>query len=110
MKAKDVKQILKDTAYPHTAASPEEMQYLTYLQQRCQQIGLTTRVEGFPIERADIRLASLTVDGRDYPCKAYIGCGSGKVEAPLYYLRSTDDLSLSLCRDHIVLKIGRAHV
>ena len=103
MKAKDVKQILKDTAYPHTAASPEEMQCLTYLQQRCQQIGLTTRVEGFPIERADIRLASLTVDGRDYPCKAYIGCGSGKVEGPLYYLRNTDELSFSLCRDHIVL-------
>ena len=103
LKAKDVKQILKDTAYPHTAASPEEMQCLTYLQQRCQQIGLTTRVEGFPIERADIRLASLTVDGRAYPCKAYIGCGSGKVEGPLYYLRNTDELSFSLCRDRIVL-------
>ena len=29
MKAKDIKQILKDTAYPHTAASPEEMKCLT---------------------------------------------------------------------------------
>ena len=103
LKAKDVKQILKDTAYPHTAASPEEMKCLTYLQNRCERIGLKTKVEGFPIERANIRSASLIVDGKDYPCKAYIGCGSGKVEGPLYYLRNTDDLSFSFCKDHIVL-------
>ena len=103
LKINDVKQILKATAYPHTAASPEEMKCLTYLQERCEQIGLPTRVESFPLERATIRAASLTVDGKSYPCKAYIGCGSGKVEGPLYYLRDTDDLSLSLCRDHIVL-------
>lgn len=103
MKVKDVKQILKDTAYTHTAASPEEMKCLEYLQERCARIGLQTKVEAFPIERANIRSATLTVDGKVYPCKAYIGCGSGKVEAPLYYLRNTDDLSFSLCRDHIVL-------
>ena len=103
LKAKDVKQILKDTAYPHTAASPEEMKCLTYLQNRCERIGLKTKVEGFPIERANIRSASLIVDGKDYPCKAYIGCGSGKVEGPLYYLRNTDDLSFSFCKDQIVL-------
>ena len=39
LKAKDVKQILKDTAYPHTAASPEEMKCLTYLQNKCERIG-----------------------------------------------------------------------
>ena len=103
MNSKDVKQILKDTAYPHTAASPEEMKCLLYLQERCRRIGLETRVEGFSLERSDIHFASLTVDGKEYPCKAYIGCGSGKVEAPLYYLRDTDDLSLSRCRDRIVL-------
>ncbi len=103
MKANDVKQILKDTAFPHTAASPEEMKCLEYLQDRCAKIGLTTRVEGFPIERSTIRSASLSVDGKAFPCKAYIGCGSGKIEGPLYYLRNMDDLSLSLCRDHIVL-------
>ena len=101
--SRDVKQILKDTAYPHTAASPEEMKCLQYLQERCRKVGLETRVEAFSLERSNIRSASLTVDGKAYSCKAYIGCGSGKVEAPLYYLRSTDELSLSLCRDHIVL-------
>ncbi len=103
LKANDIKQILKDTAYPHTAASPEEMKCLGYLQQRCAKIGLPTRVEGFPILRSDIRSASLIVDGKEYPCKAFIGCGSGKAEAPLYYLRSLDDLSLSRCTDRIVL-------
>ncbi len=103
MNIKDVKQILKDTAYPHTAASPEELKCLNYLQARCERMGLATRVEAFPIERSNIRSASLTVDGKAYPCKAYIGCGSGKVEGPLYYLRNTDDLSFSLCKDHIVL-------
>ncbi|MBQ7755191.1 MAG: Zn-dependent exopeptidase M28 [Clostridia bacterium] len=103
MKIKDIKQILKETAYPHTAASPEEMKCLTYLKQRCESIGLSTRVESFSIERANIHSASLTVDGKAYPCKAYIGCGSGTVEGPLYYLRNTDDLSFSQCKDHIVL-------
>ncbi len=95
--------MLKDTAYPHTAASPEEWRCLSYLQECCTKIGLTTRIESFPLERATIRSVSLTVDGKSYPCTAYIGCGSGTVEGPLYYLRGTDDLSLSLCRDHIVL-------
>ncbi|MBR0205787.1 MAG: Zn-dependent exopeptidase M28 [Clostridia bacterium] len=103
LRINDVKRILKDTAYPHTAASPEEMKCLSYLQAVCERVGLTTRVEAFPIERANIRFANLIVDGAAYPCKAYIGCGSGKVEAPLYYLRDTDALSLSLCRDRIVL-------
>ena len=103
MKTTDVKQILKDTAYPHTAASPEEMKCLTYLQDRCSKIGLNTWIEAFPIERATIRSAFLTVDGKQYACKAYIGCGSGKVEGPLYYLRNTDDLSFSCCNGHIVL-------
>ena len=102
LKINDVKQILKNTAYPHTAASPEESKCLEYLQQRCEMIGLDTRVEGFPIARATIRSASLFVDGKAYPCKAFIGCGSGKVEGPLYYLNCLDDLSLSRCRDHIV--------
>lgn len=103
LKINDVKKILKDTAFPHTAASSEEMRCLQYLQHRCAEIGLTTRMEGFPIERSDIRSASLTIDGKSYPCKAFIGCGSGKVEAPLYYLRDTDDLSYSRCKDCIVL-------
>ena len=103
LKINDVKQILKDTAYPHTAASPEEKKCLEYLRQRCAGIGLDARVEGFPIPRSTIRSASLTVDGKAYPCKAYIGCGSGKVEAPLYYLNNLDELSLSRCRDRIVL-------
>ena len=103
LKTTDVKQILKDTAYPHTAASPEEAKVLAYLQERCSRLGLNTRVEGFSIPRSNIRSASLTVDGRSYPCKAFICCGSGKVEGPLYYLRSQDALSLSQCRDHIVL-------
>ena len=103
MNTRDIKQILKNTAYPHTAASPEEMKCLQYLQERCSRIGLKTRIESFPLERSHIRSASLTVDGKEYPCKAFIGCGSGRVEAPLYYLRDSDDLSLSLCRDRIVL-------
>ncbi len=103
LKINDIKRILKDTAYPHTAASPEEMRCLTYLQQRCDAMGLPTHIEAFPIQRANIHFASLIVDGNIYSCKAYIGCGSGKVEGPLYYLRNTDELSFALCKDHIVL-------
>lgn len=103
MNAREIKQILKETAYPHTAATPEEMKCLQYLQERCNQIGLATKAEEFTLERSDIRSATLAIDGKTYPCKTYIGCGSGKVEGSLYYLRNTDDLSFSMCKDHIVL-------
>ena len=64
MNVRDVKQILKDTAYPHTAATPEEMKCLRYLQERCSKVGLDTRVEEFTLERSAIKSASLTVDGK----------------------------------------------
>ena len=52
---------------------------------------------------AKIRTAELTVDGISYPCTGYFGAGNWDLEAPLYYLRGEDEVSLRGCKDKIVL-------
>lgn len=48
----------------------------------------------------------LLADGEPIPCKGYMCAGSGEVEAPFYYLRSTNAWSLQQCRGKIVLIDG----
>lgn len=55
---------------------------------------------------ATIGQAVFTVDGKQIPAKGYFCCGSGEVEAPLYYLRNSDAYSLSQCKGKIVLLDG----
>ncbi len=47
--------------------------------------------------------AYLTVDGKRIKCKSWNGGGSGKVKGELYILEAGDEVSLSFCRDKIVL-------
>ena len=50
--------------------------------------------------------ATLTVDGKEIPCKGYFCAGSGTVEAPIYYLRDNNPYSLQQCKGKIVLFDG----
>jgi hypothetical protein len=50
--------------------------------------------------------ASLEVDGKQIPCKGYLCSGNAELEAPLYYLTSSDAYSLSQVKDKIVLVDG----
>ena len=106
MNAKKIMQIFKDTAYVRMGGSAEELRAAEYLQAKCADMGLTASVEAFDVDMATIQCATLTVDGKEIVCKGYLNAGSGEVEAPLYYLRSTDPYSLSLCRGKIVLIDG----
>ncbi len=98
--------ILKDTAYIRTGGTAEELRCAEYLRDTCVEFGMTTTLEPFPVDMANIETACFEVDGVSIPCKGYFCAGSGEVEAPFLYLPSTDKYSLSLCRGKIVMIDG----
>ena len=106
MNAKEIMKIFEDTAYVRMGGSLEEKQAAEYLKQQCAELGLDAQLVPFEVDMATIRTAKLYADGMEIPCKGYFCAGSGEVTAPLYYLRSTDDYSLSLCKGKIVMVDG----
>ena len=106
MNAEKIMKIFEDTAYVRMGGSPEELRAAEYLQAKCTELGLQASIESFEVDMANIQDATLLVDGKEITCKGYFCAGSGEVEAPFYYLRSTDDYSLSLCKGKIVLIDG----
>ena len=106
MEALDYMKLFEQTASVRMGGSVEEQRTAELLQQKAASVGLETRIEAFDVPMSQIQSASLTVDGREIPCKGYFCCGSGETEAPLYYLRNTDSWSLSQCRGKIVMIDG----
>ena len=107
MKLEKIDQIFKDTAYIHAGGTDEELQVAKYFQDECAKLGLEAVIESFPIQMADIEEASLVIDGKEIKCEAYRNCGSGEVEAEIYYLRNVEDAySLKQCKGKIVLFDG----
>ena len=106
MKAADFMKIFADTAYVRMGGSVEELRCAEYIQQTCAEMGLQAELEAFNVDMATISEAQLVVDGEQIPCKGYLCAGSAEITAPLYYLRSTDPYSLSLCKDKIVMIDG----
>ena len=106
MNAEKIMKILSDLAYIRTGGTEEELNAARYIRQECSLRGFDAEIVPFEVDMATIQQAVLTVDGREVACKGYHNAGSGEVEAPLYYLRSTDAYSLSQCRDKIVLIDG----
>ena len=102
----DIMKIFEETAYIRTGGSQEELRCAQYLQAQCAVMGLEARIEPFEVQLADIQEAQLLVDGSSIPCKGYLLSGNHEVEAPLYYLSSTDPFSLSQCKGKIVLIDG----
>jgi hypothetical protein len=101
-----VEKIFTDTAYVRMGGSAEEYKTAEYLQNACCTLGAEAKLEAFEVDMADVQTATLTVDGRDIPCKGYLCAGSGEVEAPLYYLTDSEKYSLTCCRGKIVLFDG----
>ena len=98
--------IFEDTAYVRMGGSEEELRAARYLAEKCAEMGLDAKLESFDVDMATMQQAVLLVDGKEIPCKGYLCAGSGEVEAPLYYLRSTDPFSLSQCKGKIVMIDG----
>ena len=106
MDVKNIETILRETAYTRTGGSPEELRCALYLQEQCKKLGFDAVLEPFTVAMSNIKTATLTVNGKQIPCKGYLCAGSGTVEAPLYYLRDNNPYSLSQCKGKIVMIDG----
>ena len=106
MDLQTIARIFDETAFVRTGGSPEELRCAQYLKEECAKLGLDARLEAFEVDWADMHKASLTVDGKEVPCKGYLLSGSGTVEAPIYYLTDNTPYALSLCKGKIVMVDG----
>ena len=106
MDANQIMKIFEDTAYVRMGGSAEELKAAQYLQAKCAELGLNATIEPFEVDMATIQQAEFYADGEAVPCKGYFCAGSSEVEAPFYYLRSTDSYSLSQCKGKIVMIDG----
>ena len=106
MNANQIMKIFEDTAYVRMGGSAEELRCAEYLKEQCAQMGLQARIEPFAVQMATIQEATLIVDGESITCKGYLNAGNAEVEAPFYYLPSTDAHSLSGCKGKIVMVDG----
>ena len=106
MDAKQIMKFFEDTAYVRMGGSPEELKTAEYLQKCCADMGLEATIEGFAVDMANLQEVEFLADGVSVTCKGYLNAGSAEVEAPFYYLRSTDPYSLSLCKGKIVMIEG----
>lgn len=103
MELKKINRILKDNDFIHTSGTDEEMKVAQYLKACCEEMGVQANLLPFPVAMADVKSASLTVNGKEIPCKGYKLCGSGEVEAPFLYLPNTDRVSLDKVQGKIVM-------
>ncbi len=110
MTQKQVRQILRETAFVHTSATAEELKVAQYIEQVAKAMGAQTHLEEFDTKLSDIHSAKLTADGKDIPCKAFMLCGSGTVSAEPCYLPNSDPASLVAVKDKIaILDTGVTH-
>lgn len=106
MNSQQIMKLFKDTAYVRLGGRDPEKRAAEYLCQCAADLGLSAEIEPFDVPLADISEAVFEADGVCIPCQGYMCAGSGEIEAPFYYLRSTDPWSLSQCKGKIVMVDG----
>ncbi len=106
MTLRHIRQILKDTDFIHTGGSAEELKVADYLKSEAEAMGAAAWLEPFPVQMADVKTASLEIDGVTIPCRGYKNCGSGTAEAPLVYIPVQDHITLKAVKGKIVLIDG----
>ena len=106
MNAEKIMQIFADTAYIRVGGREAEKKCAGYIREQVAKFGLEAHEEPFEVPLGDVEEASFTADGVSIPCKGYMCAGEAELEAPFYYLRSTDPWSLSQCRGKIVMIDG----
>jgi len=106
MNSNAIMKIFEDTAYVRMGGSPEELRCAEYLRDKVAEMDLKAEILPFEVPMATMQEAVLRVDGVEIPCKGYLCSGNAELEAPFYYLRNNDKLSLSQCRGKIVMVDG----
>ena len=103
MKLEAMRKIFQDTDFVHCSGTPEELRVAEYLKAECEKLGVAARIEAFPVAMGEIEEARVYADGREIPCKGFFCCGSGEVEAELYYMPAQDPVSIAGAKDKIIL-------
>ncbi len=98
-----IKEIIEKTAHTRTSGTKKELECALYIKGICNELGLDATLEDFPVRVYKEKKASLTIDGTQVLCKSWHGTGSGKISGELYFLEGDDEISLSGCKDKIVL-------
>ena len=106
MNAKEIMKIFEETAYVRMGGTEEELRTAKYLVDCCAKLGLSAVIEDFPVDMTNLQEAVFEADGVCVPCKGYFNAGSHEVEAPFYYLRSTEPFALKQCKGKIVMIDG----
>ncbi len=106
MDAKQIMKIFEDTAYVRTGGSMEELKAAEYLKEKCAELGFAAEIVPFDVDMATLQEAKLLIDDEQITCKGYFNAGNAELEAPFYYLRSTDKYTLSQCKGKIVMIDG----
>ena len=86
--------------------SDAELQAAKYLQDYCAKLGMNAVIEDFPVDMANMQEAVFEADGISITCKGYLNAGNAEIEAPFYYLRSTEPYALKQCKGKIVMIDG----
>lgn len=102
----EIMKIFADTAYVRMGGTDAERKSAEYIANCCKTFGFEAKLEDFTVDMATIKDAQLIVDGKSITCKGYFNAGNAEVEAPLYYMPSTDAYSLSQCKGKIVMIDG----
>ena len=106
MNAKDIMKIFEDTAYVRMGGTDAELKAAQYLADCCEKMGIHAAIEEFPVDMANLQETVFEADGVSVTCKGYFNAGTHEVEAPFYYLRSTEPYALKQCKDKIVMIDG----
>ena len=106
MRSKQIEKIFRDTAYVRMGGSAEEKRAAEYIKSVCATFGGEAYFEEFEVDMADVKRAELYIDGKAITCHGYMNCGSGEVEAELYYLSEDGERALEGCRGKIVMIDG----
>ena len=103
MTQEQMKRIFTDTDFVHRSGTAEELRVAEYLKAQCEALGIQARIEAFPVAMGEMEEAHVWADGKEIPCKGFFCCGSGEVEAELYYMPAQDPVSVAGAKDKIVL-------
>ncbi len=98
-----IEKILLDTAYERVCGTENEEKCAEYIAEICKRMGVSPEIQPFSVDMYNVEKATLKVEGKEYPCKAFFGVGSGSVSAPLLYLPNTDEVSLKAVKGKIAM-------
>ena len=98
-----IEEIIAKFGHERLSGSRSEENYARFLKSECDALGIDAQIEHFQTTDYKIEEEHLWIDGKEFFCKFYAGCGSHKIEAPLHYIPQVDEFTLEECKGKIIL-------